>query len=163
MLLVAATIEATLASLTGDLLDALDGIPAEDLNTWKPAAARDDRHSMNTFAVLATHALGAAENWTLIITGARAATRDRDAEFRAHTTLAALRTRRDAWLADLHTALETMTEADFAAPIPASVIRGTGSGWPVLRGMIHAIDHTALHLGHIQIQRQLWEHEREHG
>lgn len=161
MLLVAETIEDSLRSLAEDMLDALGGIPTDDLNTWKPAAAREGSHAMNTFAALATHTLGSAAHWTLIITGARPATRDRNAEFRAQTTLADLRARRDAWLAELHTQLEGMTEADFAAPIPASLVHGDTHGWTILRGMIHAIDHTALHLGHVQIQRQLWEYERD--
>lgn len=161
MLLVAQSIERPLQSLTGKVLDTLEGIPPDTLNTWKPAAARDGSHEMNTFAALATHALGSAENWTLIITGARPATRDRDAEFRAQTTLADLRARRDAWLTELHTQLDGMTEADFAAPISASLVDGNASTWTVLDGMIHAVDHTALHLGHIQIQRQLWEYERD--
>ena len=161
MLLVARSIERSLTSLTGKLLDSLESLPPDALNTWKPAAARDGSHAMNTFAALAAHAFGAAENWTLIITGAHPATRDRDAEFRAQTTLAALRAKRDAWLADLHTQLAAMTEADFAAPIPPSLVRSDVTGWTVLDGMMHAIDHTALHLGHVQIQRQLWEYEKE--
>lgn len=160
MNVIAQSIERSLTSLSGALLDSLEGIPAEALNTWKPDAARDGSHAMNTFAVLATHTLGAAENWTLIITGARPATRDRDAEFHARTTLADLRTRRDAWLANLHTQLGTMTEADFAAPIPPALVRSDYAGWTVLDGMIHAVDHTALHLGHVQIQRQLWDAEQ---
>lgn len=160
MNIIAHSLERALRSLTASLLDTLEGVPTDVLNTWKPAAARDGSHEMNTFAVLATHTLGAAENWTLIITGARPATRDRDAEFRAQTTLADLRGRREAWLADLHTQLSTMTEADFAAPIPASLVRSDYAGWTVLDGMIHAVDHTALHLGHVQIQRQLWEAEQ---
>lgn len=161
MALIADAIEGSLRSLTDGMLDALQGIPEDVLNTWKPAAAREGNHEMNTFAVLATHTLGSAENWTLIITGARPPTRDRAAEFRARTTLADIRARRDAWLADLHAHLAGMTEADFAAPIPASLALSDVSGWTVLRGMVHAVDHTALHLGHIQIQRQLWEYERD--
>jgi hypothetical protein len=161
MALIADAIEGSLRTLTDGMLDALVGIPDDVFTTWKPAAAREGSHEMNTFAALATHALGAAENWTLIITGARPATRDRAAEFRARTTLAEIRARRDAWLTELHTQLAGMTEADFAASIPAALAQGNASDWTILRGMVHAVDHTALHLGHIQIQRQLWEYERD--
>ena len=49
--------------------------------------------------------------------------------------------------------------------MPTSTIRPYSErynerGWKTAEVLLHALDHTALHLGHLQVQRQLWETER---
>ena len=41
------------------LLEALRGVPQDAFNTWKPAAATEGSHEMNTFAALAVHTVSA--------------------------------------------------------------------------------------------------------
>jgi hypothetical protein len=160
MLPVADAIDQSMSKLIRDLLAALEGIPDDDFTTWRPAAARDDpTHEMNTFAALATHTLGAAEYWSLMAAGARLMTRVRDEEFIARTTPAEVRGRAETYLADLHALLTELTDADLAADV-ATRLHRDGQHWPLAACLLHAVDHTALHLGHVQIQRQLWEYER---
>ena len=158
MLPIVAAIDRSLTELLGEMLAALDGIPDDVVTIWRPSAARDGSHEMNTFAALATHTNGAAEYWTLMAAGARPMTRVRDEEFVAETTLAALRARYTTVQTDLHAVLGSLTEADLAAE-PAPDVGGN-EHWTLVACLLHAVDHTALHLGHVQVQRQLWEHER---
>ena len=125
-------------------------LPAGALN-WRPIEGGDD-HSSNSLAVLAAHIAGAEHFWIAEIIGGRPATRDRDAEFAAVTSDAA----------DLVRALEEVrqeTREVFSA-LSESDLNGTRQVKdkivPVRWGMLHVIDHTSLHLGHMQITYQLW-------
>ncbi len=164
MIPIARAIEASLAGLVGDALRQIDGVPGDDLNTWRPAAGLED---INTFAALLTHLLGAGEYWTLEAVGGHDLGRDRDAEFRTQTTAAHLRDRADRWLSAVGEVLGGLTEADLTRVAaldrgfsPTSGAAGTPDDWTVADCLIHAIDHTATHLGHLQIQRQIWNDER---
>lgn len=162
MLPMITAIERSLTGLIDDMLAALAGIPDAVLSTWRPAAAREagsESHAMNTFAALAIHTLGAAEYWTLMAAGAQPMTRVRDEEFVAQATLAELQGLFATFLTDLRVMLAGVTEADLAADTAPRLSR-TGEHWPLANCLLHAVDHTALHLGHVQIQRQLWDHER---
>ncbi|MEJ7761754.1 MAG: DinB family protein [Thermomicrobiales bacterium] len=164
MLPIALAVEASLASLVADAFRQVEGVPGDDLNTWLPALGLED---INTFAALLTHLLGAGEYWTLEAVGGHDLGRDRDAEFRTHTTVHDLRTRADRWLSAVRELVGGLTEADLArVPTlnrgfsPTSGAAGTRSGWTVADCLTHAVDHTATHLGHLQIQRQMWNAER---
>ncbi len=161
MLLVADAIDQSMSKLIRDLLAAFEGIPDDGFTRWRPAAARggDPTHEMNTFATLATHTLGAAEYWSLMAAGTRPMTRVRDEEFVARATFVEVRDRAETYLADLHALLTELTDADLAADA-ATRLHRDGQHWPLAVCLLHAVDHTALHLGHVQIQRQLWEYER---
>jgi len=87
-------------------------------------------------------------------------TRVRDEEFLAHATLADLRDRAASFLTDVHPLLDRLTEADLAAEAAPEVGR-PDERWSLATCLLHAVDHAALHLGHVQVQRQLWEYERE--
>lgn len=164
MLLTVAAIDRSLTEIIDRMLIALDGIPDDVFTTWRPAAAREGSHNheMNTFAALATHTIGSAEYWTLMAAGARPMTRVREEEFLADATLADLRDRYGTFLTDVHELLGTLTEADLAAEA-APEVGHPAERWSLAECLLHAIDHAALHLGHVQIQRQLWEYERESG
>jgi hypothetical protein len=151
-------LEFQLQSVVADLFAAMDGIPDDDLNTWKPAAARDGSQEMNTFAAIAIHVASAGEFMTLHAVGGAPSNRNREGEFLATGSLADIRARYDAWLAGLHTMLDGLTEDDLNAPTTEP--RYIERGWPAAEVLLHALDHTALHVGHMQIQRQLWEAER---
>lgn len=160
MIPTAASVEANLRIMAADALRQLEGIPAEDLNTWRPSS---DLRDINTFAALATHLVGAGEYWVLHAAGGLPTSRERLAEFQATTTLDALRDRSDRWLDDCHTVLEGMTEQDLARRFIRQVDPAKGYDrevdWSVADCLVHAVEHTAVHVGHLQIQRQLWDAE----
>ncbi len=156
---IAAAIERSLTTLIGELLTTLDGIPEEVFTTWRPAAAREDGHEMNTFAALAAHTLGSVEYWTLMAAGTRPMTRQRETEFVARATLTELQRNFAAFLTDLRATLVDL-DADSLAEDAAPRLNRTGEQWPLTDCLLHAVDHTALHLGQVQIQRQLWEYEQ---
>lgn len=138
------------------LLETLRGVPQDVLNTWKPAAATEGDHAMNTFAALAVHTVSAAEYHSIHMVGRKPSDRDRDAEFRVNTSFADIETRFDIFLGELHAMLDRMTESDFGRePLPDRPdLDWTNADW-----LMHTIDHIALHTGHLQIHRQLWEYE----
>lgn len=159
MLPLYAAIDRSLTELIDKVLAALDGIPDDVFTTWRPSAARDGSHEMNTFAALATHTIGAAEYWTLMAAGARPMTRVRDEEFLVKATLADLRDRYATFQTELHALLDGLTEADLGTDAAPRLGR-YDERWTLADCLLHAVDHTALHLGHVQIQRQIWEYER---
>lgn len=154
-------IETSVRKNVEDLLDTLRDVPQDVLDTWKPAAATAGDHAMNTFAALAVHTVSAAEFHSVHMVGRKPTDRDRDAEFQATAAFADIESRFSAFLDDLHGVLDGMTEADFGAnppPEPSQPADWTNADW-----LMHTIDHLALHTGHLQIHRQLWEYESQAG
>jgi uncharacterized damage-inducible protein DinB len=125
-------------------------LSAEALN-WRPIEASDD-HAMNSLAVLAAHVAGAEHFWITEVIGGRPATRDRDAEFATVAADAAgLCQRLDAVADETHQVFAELDAATLAGTREAR-----GRTVTVRWGILHIIDHTALHLGHMQITYQLW-------
>jgi hypothetical protein len=147
-----------LRTVSGDMLDAIRDIPADDFNTWKPAAAREGSHEMNTFAAIAIHTVSAGEFIVLSGAGGQTIDRDREAEFVATGTFDDIEARFTRWLDEVERLVTPFTDADFDRESPSP--RYAERGWRVAEVMLHGLDHTALHLGHIEVQRQLWEAER---
>jgi len=136
--------------LRGQVRGLIADLPAEALN-WRPTDGADD-HATNSLAVLAAHVTGAEHFWIAEVIGGRPMTRDRDAEFRLEVADAfELLHRFDAVQAETREVFSTLTAAD---------LKGTretrGKTVAVRWGILHVIDHTALHLGHMQITYQLW-------
>lgn len=147
-----------LRSIVNDLLETIRDIPAEDFSAWKPAAAREGAHEMNTFAAIAIHAVSAGEFMTLHAVGGEPSQRDREAEFEATGTFAEIEARYGRWLDATAHLLAPFTDEDLDRETYSE--RYTSRGWRAAEVLLHALDHTALHVGHLQVQRQLWEHER---
>ena len=126
------------------------GLPAEALN-WRPLEGSQE-HSTNSLAVLAAHVAGAEHFWIGEVIGGRPPSRDRDAEF---VVLAG----DPAELQELLDSAGAETREVLPA-LSASDLDGTrevrGRMVSVRWGILHVIDHTALHLGHMQITYQLW-------
>jgi hypothetical protein len=150
--------ELQMRALVHDLFATLDGIPEDAFNTWKPAAARDGGHEMNTFAAITIHTLSAAEFMTLHAVGGALSNRNREAEFEATGNRNELQVQYARWLDALHLMLSTFTDADLDNTTYSE--RYNERGWKTAEVLLHALDHTALHVGHLQVQRQLWETER---
>ncbi len=155
-----ATLE-MLQKLVADIFQQLDGIPEDDLNTWLP---RDGMRDVNTFFALATHTVGAGEFWILEAAGGRPVDRNRTAEFSSSGSLEQLRARFDRWLSASAEVFATIDDATLASVYyrPANPERGMSEARSTRAVCIaHALEHTAVHLGHLQLQRQLWDAEQD--
>ena len=120
--------------------EALDWIPGED---------------MNSLCVLVVHTTGAARFWIGIAVD-DVPNRNRALEFQARGLSTAELKAHFTRLEDfVGSALERITLADLATihPIPNQDMEPVAGGW----GLLHALEHTGLHLGHAQITRQLWQ------
>ncbi len=125
-------------------------LPAEALN-WRPTPATGD-HATNSLAVLAAHIAGAEHFWIAEVVGGHPPTRDRDAEFAIQASDASELCR----LLE-ETEMETREVLSNLREVDLDGVREVkGRKVPVRWGILHVIDHTALHLGHMQITYQLW-------
>ena len=136
--------------LRGQMADLVAGLPAEALN-WKPIEG-DGELGANSLASLAAHSTGAERFWIAEVVGGRPANRNRAAEFSQEATSPAQIIQ---WLDE--TARQTkdvfasLSDADMESTrqIETRIL-------PVRWCLLHVVDHTALHLGHMQLTRQLW-------
>ncbi len=136
--------------LRAQVIALIEDLPAEALN-WRPLVA-DVGEVGNSLAVLAAHVAGAEHFWMAEVLGAATPTRDRGAEFVTEVTDAAgLIARLRAVGAATH---QVLTDFDGQRLNESLVVRDrpVAVRWAIL----HVIDHSALHLGHMQILYQLW-------
>lgn len=137
-----------LQDLHAGIADAIDSLPLAALD-WVPGP------DMNSLSVLVVHLTGAERYWIGDVAAREPSGRDRPAEFRAQGLEGgALARRLSDSLAYCRGVLESLTLQDLAAPRTSPRDGRTFTvGW----ALAHALEHTALHLGHIQITRQLWD------
>ena len=136
--------------LRGQVRDLIADLPAEAVN-WRPIEGVDE-HATNSLAVLAVHVAGAEHFWIAEIIGGRPRIRDRDAEFSTVVADASELTRRfDAVAVETREVFSSLTVADLDG-----IREMEGRTVAVRWGILHVIDHTSLHLGHMQITYQLW-------
>jgi uncharacterized damage-inducible protein DinB len=139
-----------LNDLRGQIAGLITELPAEALN-WRPIEGEDD-HVTNSLAVMVAHVTGAEHFWIYEVIGGQPATRDRPAEFVTEVDGPEL----------LLGKLEVVGEetSKILATLTAEDLDSTRQAHdrtvPVRWAILHAIDHTALHLGHMQITYQLW-------
>ena len=130
-------IETAVADLPADMLD------------WKPGP------DMNSIAVILAHTAGAWRYWVGDVAGGLPSGRVRSTEFETRGVDAA------EMLERLRAALDTTREVLAGVEVARlGEVRTAGMfdeqrtvGWALL----HALEHTALHAGHIQLTRQLWD------
>jgi uncharacterized damage-inducible protein DinB len=130
--------------------DLIAELPAEALN-WRPLAAQEEQIT-NSLAVLAAHVAGAEHFWIGEVVGGLPASRDRESEFATQAQDAAE-------LIRLLEATGTETRQVLAHLKPSdldSEREARGRIIPVRWCILHVVDHTALHLGHMQLTYQLW-------
>ncbi len=138
--------------LLGQIENLIKDLPAEALN-WRPIE-NSDKHEMNSLAVLATHVAGAARFWAAEVIGGETAVRNRLAEFEVEEDETAALIYR---LQEARTKVrEVVTQLDPTALSETRHVRDRT--FTVRWSILHIIDHTALHLGHMQITYQLWNH-----
>lgn len=136
--------------LRGQVSDLVADLPPEALN-WRPVEG-DEEHSTNSLAALVAHLAGAEHFWVAEVVGRYPPTRDRDAEFLTKATDASELLRRlEAVGAETRQVFAALAEADLDGTRKAR-----GRTISVRWGILHVIDHTSLHLGHMQITYQLW-------
>ena len=139
-----------LEDLRGQISGLVADLPAESLD-WRPLPGTGD-HATNSLAVLATHAAGAEHFWIAEVIDGRPASRDREAEFATQATSSAEIVR----LLE-NTARETREVFLTLKDTDLKDTRQTaGHTVPVRWCLLHVIDHTSLHLGHMQVTYQLW-------
>ena len=131
-----------------DIHKALDGLPPEALD-WSPGK------DMNSISVLVIHLTGAERFWIGDVAAQEPSDRNRDAEFEVKGLgVDLLKKRLDDTLSYASTALEKFTLQELELPRRSPrTDRDFTVGWALL----HALEHSTLHLGQIQLMRQLWE------
>ena len=126
----------------------LGELPEEALD-WQPGPG------MNSVNVLMTHLFGAERYWIGDVARGESSHRDRDAEFEAKGLDKAALVRRlkelDAYVA---AALGSLELADLEQPRRS---RLDGHKCTVGWALTHALEHSATHVGHLQLMSQLWQ------
>jgi uncharacterized damage-inducible protein DinB len=147
-----AQLDRVLEKIGRDVLAQLQGLSHEDLNRQLTLP------ETNSLFALATHLVGAAEFWVLVVAGGRSIPRDRPAEFRASGSIADLTARYERWIAGVHEVLDALAPEQMEQRIDLARYRSSPSGSEevsVREAVLHAVEHSALHLGQIQLTRQL--------
>jgi uncharacterized damage-inducible protein DinB len=141
----------------------LERIARRSLKQFRDISDADlNRHlelpESNTAFVLATHLIGSAEYWVLQMAGGRDVHRDRSSEFRATGTAAELAARYERWLTAMRELLSTFPEERMDSPVsPRAGYHPSfdEESMTVRDALLHAVEHCALHQGHLELTRQL--------
>ena len=135
-----------------DILKAVDGLPSTALD-WVPGK------EMNSINVLVFHLTGAEQYWISDVTAQKPTSRDRDAEFKVHgVDVSVLKKRLEDNLTFAASVLETLNLTDMESP---RISPRDGREVTVAWALLHALEHSMLHLGQIQLTRQLWEQKEQ--
>ena len=135
-----------LKELHNDILNALKDLPPAALD-WSPAA------DVNSINVLVVHTVGAQRFLVGEIVAGEPANRDRDAEFKVRGLDAeSLAQRLNESFECISSSLAGLSMDELTAP---RNFRGRDTSVAWVLG--HAMKHTATHMGHIQLMRQIWE------
>jgi uncharacterized damage-inducible protein DinB len=136
------------AQLHANCKDLISGLPQQSLD-WRPG------EDMNSLCVLVTHLTGAERYWIGDVAMGESSGRNRDDEFLAKEMSAEkLIKKLDDSLAYIQAAFERLMVDDLSKTrVSPRDGREFSIGWAIS----HALEHTALHVGHIQITRQLLE------
>ena len=134
-----------------DIHDALDGLPPAAFD-WTPGP------DMNSISVLVFHLTGAERYWIGDVAAQDPIERDRDAEFRVRDMgMDILKKRLTDNLEYARTVLEKFTIQDLETSHASA---RDGREFTVAWALLHALEHATLHLGQIQLTRQLWEQSK---
>lgn len=137
-----------LGFLHTEVSKAIQDLPVDALD-WAPAPGA------NAMGTLVVHLTGAERYWIGTVIGGEPSDRVRESEFLAdRLAVVDLQQRLDDLDRLAPTVLDALSLADLARPcrVPRDG-RTVTVGW----ALAHAIEHTAVHVGHIQLTRQLWE------
>jgi uncharacterized damage-inducible protein DinB len=134
-------------SLHAGMKQAIEGLPEEALD-WTPGP------EINSISVLITHTAGAERYWIGDVIGRDDSGRVRDDEFKVKgINFEQLKDRLDEILYHSRGVLNDLNLEDLET---VRMSPRDGREFTVAWSLAHALEHTALHLGHMQIIRQLW-------
>ena len=137
-----------LQSLHQNIRKEVDGFPLDAID-WTPGP------EMNSIGVLMVHVAGSEKHWLGDVVAGEETGRDREAEFRSRgRDLASLEAGLDEMLEYARGVVSRLRIEDLADERTAYA---DGRTMPVGVCLLHVVQHTAVHLGHIQLTRQLWE------
>jgi len=139
-----------LGFLRGQIRDAIKGLDDKGVN-WHPLSEQ-----ANSIYAIISHLTGSESFWVRGVIGKQAIERDRDAEFRASGQLSELLQRWEQVGRATETALGELTSSELAEPRTVPVFPGGGPA-TVRWCIAHIIGHYGIHVGHIQVTRQLWD------
>ena len=129
-----------------DIIKAMHGLSEPALD-WQPGP------EMNSITVLVYHLTGAERYWIGDVVDQSPSGRDRDGEFKVKNIGSdALKSRLDDNLDYARKVLEKLSPTDLAE---TRVSPRDGRTFTVAWALLHALEHSMLHLGHIEITRQL--------
>ena len=133
-----------------DILEALEGLSPTALD-WKPGP------ETNSISVLVFHLTGSERYWIGDVAAQDPSGRDRDAEFRVHEVDVQILKEQ---LADnFEYALNTLDKMDIH-DMESNRVTTSGREITVGWALLHALEHATLHVGQIQLTRQLWEQSK---
>lgn len=149
----AARIADLLERIARDAMAQFGDITDEDFNR------RLSLPESNTLCALATHLVAAGEFWVLVLVGEREIPRNRPAEFSATGRARDLLPRYERWIQGVHEVLDDFPDERLSEPVepPAGYALSTASQRErsdIRDALLHAVEHSALHLGHLQLTRQ---------
>ena len=137
-----------MGSLHSDMEQAIERLPQEALD-WIPAP------EINSLSVLVTHTAGAERYWIGDVIGQDESGRVREDEFHVKGISAEkLIESLDETLSHTRGVLASLNLEDLEVVCTSP---RDGRKFTVAWSLAHALEHTALHLGHMQIIRQLWD------
>jgi uncharacterized damage-inducible protein DinB len=130
-----------------DLVQTIEGLPPEALD-WVPG------DEMNSINILIVHLTGAERYWIGVVLD-KPPERDREQEFKVHgLSLEEVKERLSGADEYIHQGLMRLSTKDLMnVHLSPRNQKTVTAGWAVL----HALEHTAIHAGHVQLTRQLWE------
>jgi uncharacterized damage-inducible protein DinB len=127
---------------------AIEGLPDEALD-WFPGP------EMNSLGVLMAHTLGAERYWIGDVAGLESSGRVRETEFEVYGVNAAeFLTHSRETFEYCRGILARLSAVELGQQRVAPLF---GQEVTVAWALAHALEHTALHTGHIEITRQLWD------
>jgi|TARA_B110001454_G_C12714744_1_gene432167 hypothetical protein len=144
--------------LLSEMLNSLADMSEETLNMDM------DIPEANSLYVLARHVLGSVEEWGLYFGTGYQVQRDRDSEFMASGQINELIEYKNSWMPLLQERAAMIEneqlnnqgwrpEPDYKSAFPSGAALSIGDA------LLHTVDHTAVHLGHLQLTKQLIEHQ----
>jgi hypothetical protein len=139
-----------LNELRGQVKGVLEGLAPEALD-WQPIQGEGEL-ATNSLTVLATHLAGSETYWIREVVARQPIQRNRDAEFLTKKVGPSdLKARLDSAAAATAEVLSALKEGQMEEER-----NHRGRKVTVRWSILHVFEHTALHLGHMQLTRQLW-------
>ena len=141
-----------LNELHTEILQTISDLPQEGLD-WSPFSGG------NSCSVIIAHIAGAEKYWLGDIVAGAISGRDREAEFIVRNLKIA---ELEAYLQESLTYVgDVLENFDLGDLETARISPRNDQEVTVAWALDHALKHTAIHLGHLQITRQLWEELQE--